>query len=170
METWASARTNGIRAVRQFCFLDSVGSVLGTADSIFLMMDEARKRPLRLPKQVLDLAYAERSNPEEFEIPRLKPPANPTWKRSLPVCWKDLDANDHANNVSYVEWALEALPLQMNRDQHLAQFDIEFLAEAFYGDQISSEVELGVDVCVHQLTNQTGAVLSLATSRWQAGE
>ena len=170
VETWASSRTNGIRAVRQFRFLDSKGAVLGTANSIFLMMDEARKRPVRLPKVVLELAYAEQSDPEEFEIPRLKPPENPTLKRLLEVCWKDLDANDHANNVSYVEWGLEALPLEMNRDQHLAQFDIEFLAEAFYGDQISSEVELGDDVCVHQLKNQAGALLSIATTRWVAGK
>ncbi len=166
VETWASSRTNGIRAVRQFQFLDADGGRLGRAASIFLMMDSVRKRPVRLPEVVLALADEERSDAEEFEIPRLKAPEDPGRQQTLSVGWKDLDANDHANNVSYVEWALEALPLEMNRDRMLAQFDIEFLAEAFYGDQIISAVEVNDSACTHQLKNAAGAVLALAVSRW----
>ena len=60
----------------------------------------------------------------------------------------------------------EVLPLEMNRDLTLAQLDIEFLAEAFYGDQVCSEMEMGHDVCIHQLRNAAGATLCLANSRF----
>jgi hypothetical protein len=125
VETWASTRTPGIRAVRKFHFLDSEGALLGTADSIIIMMDVERKRPVRLPQVVLDLAYAERSDPEEFEIPRLRP----------------------AGNV----WGLAALPLEVNRDRHLAQLDIEFWPRRF-------------------TAMRNGVLLSVATTRWVAGE
>jgi acyl-ACP thioesterase len=166
VETWASPRTNGIRAVRHFLFLDANGDTLGRASSIFLMMDSNRKRPVRLPPVVLALAHHERPDSDEFEMPRLQPPENPGRQRVLAVGWRDLDANEHANNVSYVEWALEALPLEINRDRMLAQFDIEFLAEAFYGDQVIADVEVTGSICRHQLKNSAGSVVALAVSRW----
>ena len=166
VETWASPRTNGIRAVRHFLFLDANGDPLGRASSIFLMMDSNRKRPVRLPPVVLALAHQERPDSDEFETPRLQAPDNPERQRVLAVGWRDLDANEHANNVSYVEWALEALPLEMNRDRMLVQFDIEFLAEAFYGDQVISEVQLHDSSGQHQLKNSAGSVLALAVSCW----
>ncbi len=166
VQTWASSRTNGIRAVRQFSFLDTDGKTLGRASSIFLMMDAVRKRPLRLPPVVLALSCQERSDLEEFEIPRLIAPKKPNRQRMLTVGWKDLDVNNHANNVSYMDWALEALPLEMNRDRMLAQFDIEFLAEAFYADWVLTEVEMRGSECCHQLKSGEGTVLALAVSRW----
>ncbi len=147
VETWASSRPNGIRAVREFRFLDTDSLPLGRAAGIFLMMDVARRRPIRRPQGVLDIINAERNNPDEFEIPRLRAPQDPTSERKIKVSWRDLDANNHANNVSYIDWALEALPLERNRDRMLVQFDIEFLAEAFYGEDSSSIVEITEAAC-----------------------
>jgi len=165
VETWASARTNGIRAVREFSFFDSNGARLGRANSIWLLLDMEKKRPVRLPQAVHNICNAERSDLEEFEIPRLQAPAHPIQAKAFEVGWKELDSNNHANNVYYVEWALEALPLEMRRDRMLAQLDIEFLAEAFYGDRVSSEVEICDSKSVHQLKKASGVVLSLVVAR-----
>lgn len=166
VETWASARTDGIRAVREFRFADTRGGYLGRAMSIWLMLDQTRKRPVRLPQTVLDIRNEDRSDPHEFEIPRLKAPENPNRSKVFQVGWKDLDANDHANNVNYVEWALEALPLEIRRNNTLAQLDIEFLRQAFYGDQVTSSAEGAQDNWGHLLKNAEGAVLCVAVSQW----
>lgn len=170
VETWASSRTSGVRAVREFQFVDAGGKVLGRALSIWLMLDAVKKRPVRLPHEIHEICNAERSDPAEFEIPRLTPPEKISRTRGFEVGWIDLDANSHVNNGKYLEWALEALPLERNRDQRLAQIDIEFLAEAFYADQVISEVEICREVCVHELKNAAGTLLTLAVSRWVTTE
>lgn len=166
VETWASVRTNGIRAVREFRFIDEHGETLGNALSIWLMLDAATKRPVRLPDSVLSICNAERSSTEEFEFPRLRAPQGATVERMFQVGWTDLDANDHVNNVKYLEWALEALPLEVNRDRRLARVDIEFHAEAFYGDRIFSEVEYGSSLAIHRLKNGAGKTLCLAHTQF----
>ncbi len=169
VETWASSRTNGIRAVREFCFVDESGESVGRAAGIFLMMDLARKRPARLPQVVDDMVDAERSDPEEFEIPRLRALGRVDGERRFVVGWKELDANGHANNVSYLEWALDAAPLEWNRDGLLRQLDLEFLAEAFYGHEVTSRVEVGEGECGHQLVSGGGVTLGLGRSLWVRG-
>jgi len=165
VQTWASARTNGIRAVRDFCFLDSQGRPTGRGSSIWLLLHAVSKRPVRLPQALLNICNAERSSAEEFEIPRLRPPLHPTLSKVFEVGWKELDANNHTNNVHYMEWALEALPLATRRDRMLAQLDIEFLAEAFLGDRITSEAELRDEISIHQLKNAAGTILSVLVAR-----
>ncbi len=165
VQTWASSRTNGIRAVRDFCFLDSEGRPAGRGSSIWLLLHAVSKRPVRLPQALLDICNAELSNHEEFEIPRLRAPVHPTEAKVFEVGWKELDSNNHTNNVYYVEWALEALPLAMRRDRMLARLDIEFLAEAFYGDRVTSEAELRGEVSIHQLKNAAGTLLGLLVAR-----
>jgi acyl-ACP thioesterase len=165
VETWASSRTNGIRAIRDFCFVDAEGKPMGRGSSIWLLLDAASKRPVRLPKAIWDICNPERSDPEEFELPRLRPPLRPSAPKFFNVGWKELDSNNHTNNVHYIEWALEALPLEIRRDRMLAQLDIVFLAEAFYGDRISSEVEICDAMSTHQLKNQAGTLLALLLTR-----
>ena len=52
------------------------------------------------------------------------------------MLWRDLDANRHANNVSYIEWALETIPPEVRRQQKLAHLDVEFRGEALLGQEI----------------------------------
>jgi len=165
VQTWASSRTNGIRAVREFCFLDAQCRPLGRGSSIWLLLHAVSKRPVRLPQALWDICNLERSDPEEFEVPRLRPPLHPTQSKVFEVGWKELDSNNHTNNVHYIEWALEALPLPLRRDRMLAQLDIEFLAEAFFGDRVTSEVELRGELSIHQLKNAAGTLLSLLVAR-----
>ena len=167
VETWASSRTNGIRAFREFQFFDESGMALGRAISIWLMLDISTKRAVRLPQIILDICNPERTDPDEFEIPRLTAPENASNGRIFEVGWKDLDQNNHLNNVNYVQWALEALPLEINRDRIMAQMDIEFLAEAFYGDQVTSEVEVSGLCCSHVLRKAEGSALALLKTNWR---
>jgi acyl-ACP thioesterase len=165
VETWASTRSNGIRAVREFRILTSDGSLIGDAKSLWLLLDAARKRPVRLPQIIADISNPERSDLSEFEYPRLHAPTNPSVAKTFEVGWKELDVNHHANNVNYIDWALEALPIKLRNSQTLSQLDIEYLSEAFYGDQITSEVELGESVNSHQLKNASGKTLCLVVTQ-----
>ncbi len=165
VETWASSRTNGIRAVREFRFIDESGKQLGNAKSIWLLLDAGKKRPVRLPEAVLSICNFERSDPEEFELPRLQGPGRIDVAKTFAVGWREMDANNHVNNVTYVEWLLETLPLETRRDKKLEQLDVEFLGEACFDDQVTAESEIDAESSVHRLKSAAGTLLSLAVVR-----
>ncbi len=169
VETWASDRTNGIRAVRDFRFLSTSGEVLGHALSIWLLLDVTKRRPVRLPPVILGIRYAENSIPGEFEFPRLTAPEQTAYHRKFHVSWSDLDANNHANNVNYIRWALDALPLGVCRDYALTQLDIEFLAEALYGQELISSAAKEADATIfnHRIQSGQGTKLAVLRTQWQ---
>ena len=50
----------------------------------------------------------------------------------------DLDMNEHVNNASYLKWLLEDVPEGVHEAMRVAGVDIEFRAEARYGDDVVS--------------------------------
>ncbi len=141
---------------------------MGHALSLWLMLDVTKRRPVRLPQVVLDIRNPERSITGDFEFPRLKQPEQTAYHRQFQVGWRDLDANNHANNVNYIEWALDVLPLGVCRDYMLRQLDVEFLNEALYGQEIKSAAgkEPEATTFCHQIGNgQT--TLALLRTQWE---
>ena len=54
----------------------------------------------------------------------------------------DLDMNRHVNNASYLKWLLEDVPPCVHEGTYTAGADIEFRAEARYGDHVVSRSSL----------------------------
>ena len=57
-------------------------------------------------------------------------------KKKIVVRYRDLDINQHVNNVSFVEWLVESIPVRVLNTSVLAELEINFLAEAFYEDHV----------------------------------
>lgn len=53
------------------------------------------------------------------------------------VNYGDLDMNGHVNNIRYIEWVLNSLPLEFHRAHDLQSLEVNYLAEAVYGHSIS---------------------------------
>ena len=93
-------------------------------------------------------------------------------KKSFAVRYSDLDINQHANNVKFVEWMVEGVPDAILNTLVPAEFEINFLAEAFYNDQVlatcvpqnSDNTEF-----LHCLTRQKdGRKLARARTKWRS--
>jgi acyl-ACP thioesterase len=52
------------------------------------------------------------------------------------VRYSDLDINQHVNNVSYIEWALENIQSIEKNQRCLTELEINFLGEALLGDEV----------------------------------
>ena len=61
-------------------------------------------------------------------------PRGPSAEKAVEVRFADLDMNRHANNVSVIGWALEALPEEVVLGAPLRELEIEFRAEALHGE------------------------------------
>ena len=173
VETWGSNRVGAIRAYRDFLLLDASGRTLAEASSLWLILDAGTRRPVRLPDDILQFRHPERRTPQAVDAVPLEPPERVTNEEHLRVRWSDLDANGHANAVCHIEWALEAVPIEVRREARMTALDIQFLSEAFLGDGIVSAVEEmtgSSPPCFrHRVATSGGRALAQMRSDWATG-
>lgn len=163
VETWPSGR-DGLRATRDLLLLDADGNRLARARTVWLVVDLARRRPVRLPPAVLAIDPPER----EATVALEEPPAAPEQHEAeqiVTVRRSDLDRNDHANNARFVEWALDA----SDRDlATLRALDVSFIGEARLGDVLTSVVGSEAENTLAHAILREGDRRPLATlrTRW----
>ena len=127
VETWPSG-ASGIFAIRHFV-LRSGREELARAATAWLLIDLARRRPVRLTDEILQLASPDRPVPLPFTNDRVPAPQNPVTEDTVSVRWSDMDVNEHTNNVRYVAWAMDALPEAVHQRVALAALSVDFLGE-----------------------------------------
>jgi medium-chain acyl-[acyl-carrier-protein] hydrolase len=167
VQTWASDRTAGIRAYRDFRMLDRTGKTLAEAASLWLLLDLKTRRPVRLPESVLALRYPERIGARPVEAEALLAPENKSCEDRFRVRWSDLDENGHANNLRYIEWIVGTVPDTLRAGHCLAALDLQFVNEVLLGETVQSvSEELPGRSFRHSLSAQDGRVLAIAKTDW----
>ena len=113
------------------------------ADSQWVFLDTVRKRPARIPEDVY-LRYGRIT--ESDQLPTPPPPRAPERtdaERGFSVRMSDIDSNGHVNNIRYVEWALETLPVELLRKGTLRRLLVHYRREVRYGADVRSVAALG---------------------------
>ncbi len=162
VETWPAA-LDGLRATRDFRVTGVGGEVLAAATSLWILIDVARRRPVRLPAAMDGFAVPDKPRALRLGDPP-DAPGETEHARTFAVRHSDLDRVGHANNVRFVEWVLEALP---DLDG-LTEVEVLYRSEAVYGDAVASEVGPRVDGArAHRLSRERdGRTLALARTVW----
>lgn len=132
VKTWPSGGDT-LRAYRDFLIFDAKENILVRALSYWLMIDLESRRPVRMPGEVHDMAPKDVEHVLPVKKVRPSPPAKADDEKIFSVRRSDLDVNRHVNNVKYMEWISETLPVE----ELVRSFDIEFKAECGYGDDIA---------------------------------
>lgn len=126
IKTYAEPYRN-LFSLRSFKLWDSYGEFLGSAYTWWVLLDFARKRPIRLDKFELVKALWENVTgqfPDDVKIGDVGAPTiEETWK----VRWQDLDMNNHTNHTVYFGWALDAVPEEVPATMEPAFVEAEFL-------------------------------------------
>jgi len=145
VETWP-AGFHKLFALRQWRVLHE-GRQIGEAASAWLIMDNRTRRPIRAQSLATwgDHIREEWALQHEFApLPGLEPPQGPGGEGGQPgleerestVRFSDVDINDHASYLSYVEWVLESVPPQVRSRSRLAELEIHYQAEVGHGERI----------------------------------
>lgn len=144
VETWFQ-ESGKLGAQRDWIIKDGISGIpLGRATSTWVMInmrtrrlskmpDEIRKRcawyQLDPPANAIDSVYTRLKIPELDIKTAMKGPMQ-IARRS------DMDMNGHINNVTYLAWAVETVPLDVYTDAHLYQIEVDFKAECHSGDML----------------------------------
>jgi medium-chain acyl-[acyl-carrier-protein] hydrolase len=171
VETWATNRSRGVRAYRDFRIVDTSGQVLAQASSLWFLLDTKTRRPMRLPESVLNLSDTEPLYRDLVDARRLIQPKHVLLEDRISVEWSDLDLNGHANNISYIEWVLNTLPVEVLREATLTELDIHFVSEVLLGEKLISVCDQtgpsDTPSFRHRLATNDGRELARARTDWR---
>jgi acyl-ACP thioesterase len=171
VETWPAAM-NRLFTERRFRMLDARTGEIGTATTLWLVLDLERRRPVRLPTQVVGRLQQLGLAPNPVRPDELEPPDAADSELKFTVRRSDVDLAGHANNTSFVEWVVEAVPDEVWKAHDLAELSIQFLAECHRGQTVLSRSHLFGDHDTpevrHQLLrHEDGVEVARARTAWR---
>ena len=167
--TWPSTR-QGRFSMREFDVLDSGGGTIKATTS-WLAVDLKSKRPVKLDSFLPDFPLrSDRALADDFPpLPKLE---KSDLEQRFPVKKSDLDLNHHVNSTIYIHWALETVPEDVLFKLRPAEIEINYRAEAFYGDHVISQTQVvgegKAPEFVHQLVRvKDGKELAILKTIWK---
>jgi acyl-ACP thioesterase len=135
VETWVESM-QGLFTSRKFNLLDAHQQLLGSASTSWALIDWDTRRPQRIEEYVKDPPLVQHKQclaapPEKINITQ---PVQPMGTAT--VKYSDLDMLRHLNSVKYIQWVVDTFPVDYFEKYHLAHFQINYLAETQYGEEI----------------------------------
>jgi len=170
VSTWPSGAQQ-LFALRDFAIKEGDDRMVAAAASAWLVIDLQKRRPVRIAPFVERLKPVEGSHILPGRLDKLPAFSRQDHERTFVVRYSDLDINQHVNNVRFVEWVIEGAPPAVLKTSAPSEIEINFMAEAFYEDQIRSAcccIDSSPAEMLHRLTRrQDGRELVRARTLWR---
>jgi medium-chain acyl-[acyl-carrier-protein] hydrolase len=154
VHTWPTGKDR-IFCYRDFKILEPNGSTVAEASTTWFVIDLVTRK---LQKTAL---YYHVKLPEDVEIVfpnrlhKLEPVESEDFTTSLRVSYGDLDMHKHVNNVRYIEWIMNCLPLELMSTYFLKEIEINYMSEASYQDEIAVSYEKkGKSTFLHKIVRK----------------
>lgn len=123
---------------RNFAILDKDGKKIGYARSIWAMINLKTRKPADLlvlhGGSITDYVCNEPcpiEKPSRIKVVAAEPIARQKAKYS------DIDINGHVNSIRYIEHILDLFPIAFYREKRIRRFEIAYVAESYYGDELT---------------------------------
>lgn len=139
IETWPKD-TYRLYATRDFVFRNVSGGQIGSATSVWLLLDINTMRPKRV--QNVQELYQENKERHGLNETLEKLTCEGTLFKTVDrtVGYNDMDVNRHVNNARYVDWLLECFPAETLGNRHIRSLQLNYLSEAKSDEIISISV------------------------------
>ena len=134
-ETW-SRKLERLYAYRDFQLKDKEGNIIAIGTSRWIFVDIERRRPVRITSDIADLYESETDKSvfsEEIEDINYK---DYIFKKDYCIQRRDIDINQHMNNLSYLDLAYEILPDDIYKSRLFDNIRIVYKKEILYGEKI----------------------------------
>jgi medium-chain acyl-[acyl-carrier-protein] hydrolase len=157
-------------AYRKFEVIDSSGNVIVAANSMWLLINTENKKPVKIVENIYEAYGIDRDRMDALETVDAAPLSRVDSIREFEVRYSDIDTNRHVNNVKYVDWSIETVPMEVVLDHTLKRLKATYKKETTYGATIKAATEVvrnkcGV-TCLHKITDSEGKELCLLETEW----
>jgi len=128
LETWPKGMES-LFALRDFRLKSNDGNkLLGAGATAWLIIDGTTHKLQRIEHICKDMpCYPQ--NAVEHKLGKIALPSNMTPQVRIFAGYTDVDVNNHVNNVSYLNWAINYLPFE-NDNLTVKSAELNFLSEA----------------------------------------
>lgn len=123
---------------RNFAILNKDGKKIGYARSVWAMINLNTRKPADLLTlhggSIVDYVCDEPcpiEKPSRIKVTTDKPSAK------LAAKYSDIDINGHVNSIRYIEHILDLFPIQLYMRKQIQRFEMAYVAESYYGDELS---------------------------------
>lgn len=134
-ETWIE-NLAGVRSIRDFEITKN-GKKLASASSLWVVLNTERRRPEPLAVSYDALEQFPDRKATTIPAGRIDLTKNAEQIGTKKVLYSDLDIVGHVNNIKYVEWCLDYLPKELIEQNHLQNFDLNYIKEVHYEDEVA---------------------------------
>lgn len=123
---------------RNFAIINKDGKKIGYARSVWAMINLASRKPADLLALhgggIVDYVCEE---PCPIEKPSRIKVDSQEITSTLVAKYSDIDINGHVNSIRYIEHILDLFPLEMYKTKRIRRFEMAYVAESYYGDELS---------------------------------
>lgn len=160
IDTWIND-FNRLSSTRNFCMLRGGNTIASGVSQWCVLNMETR--------QSVDMSMMKEAH-DKFIVPEPSPIATPARLRAIeasatvsrPVVYSDIDFNRHVNTLRYVDMIFDTLPLDIIEKREALRMDINFLAEARYGEVISIGSACEGDKWQFEISSDSGKTICRA--------
>ncbi len=160
-------------AYRRFAVADAAGTAIAAADTVWLLVNTATKKPVKITGHMYEAFGVDNGegSPLQFEAIGELTAADITHEYR--VRYSDIDTNRHVNNVKYVDWAIETVPVNIIEDYCLTGVRVVYKQEATYGMSLKVHTQTtptgDSTVCLHRIAGSDGQDLCRLETTWKQG-
>ena len=121
---------------RFFTFKDDAGNLLGTASTLWALMD-IENRSLVVPAAKGITVQTPTEPPLKLELPgKVRMPEGEISESTICPKYSDLDINNHVNNSKYIDWFCDQIPLELHARGFLSEISVSYSREIRSGETV----------------------------------
>ncbi|MDD6795399.1 MAG: thioesterase [Clostridiaceae bacterium] len=159
-------------AFRKYVIRNKEGKLLGEALALFMMINLEKRRPMRIPEKEYELYEVKEDLKKMIPMEDIMKVDEEEHLKKFDTRYSDIDSNGHVNNVKYIEWAIESVPVDIIKDYEIKRIKILFEKETTYGEEVevSSTIVRNEEdrlITVHTIRNSEGKELTKLEATWE---
>ncbi|KAL9422560.1 hypothetical protein AB3S75_034770 [Citrus x aurantiifolia] len=146
IDTWVDA--SGKNAMRRDWIIRDYRTqdIITRATSTWVIMNRETRRLSKIPEQVrqevlpfyLNTFAIDKEKTDVGKIDKLTDQTAGRIRSGLAPRWSDMDANQHVNNVKYIGWILESVPIHVLEDYNMTSMTLEYRRECRQSNLLES--------------------------------
>ncbi|MBE6062032.1 MAG: acyl-[acyl-carrier-protein] thioesterase [Clostridium butyricum] len=158
--------------LRKYIIKDCQDKIIGEADILFFLINIEKRRPMRIQKEQYEFYGVDGDVDYDISLEKLHPVNEIQYTKKFNIRYSDIDSNKHVNNVKYIEWAIEAVPMEIVKEYEIKRIKVMFEKECKYGEVVSSSAAITQrdDINIqskHIIENDDGKKLTLLEIEWE---
>ena len=157
--------------LRKYTIKDSEDKVIGEALALFFLINIEKRRPMRIQKEQYDFYGVDGDVDDDISLEKIHPVKETQYTKNFNIRYSDIDSNKHVNNVKYIEWAIEAVPMEVIEEYEVKRIRVMFEKECTYGETVTSsalvtQIDENNLKSQHIIKNGEGKQLTLLEIEW----